>query len=325
MTDMSKLFGFYAPTATRSTIDPEAMSRYTKRVWPTSVMMKQLGKFRDMYLLNQGPRREIAACIVRNLRAWADAGALLGGLDDNDPMGHRQAALIIAWQTWSMANAYSLVAADPGLAPADLAAVRAWFVKLADVLVAEFTPPATPREKEWQWLDASANHSHWAALSIGSVAAIASDKPKFDFAMAELQRALGQVGENGELPYEVRRGARALQYQSFAMAALAGLVALADANGVALTDAQEAALQRAARFTLEQSFDPSRLEALSGQRQQVKPSVMGWTDILQRHFKRTAPQLAADIERRVQPYRPFVDDFTGGEITRLFNPGAALP
>ena len=325
MTDMSKLFGFYTPTPTRSTIDPEAMGRYTKRVWPTSAMMKLLGKFRDMYLLNAAPRHDIAACIVRNLRAWADANALLGGLDDNDLMGHRQAALIIAWQTYSMANAYALVAHEPGLSPNDLAAIRNWLSRLADVLVAEFTPPATPREPSWRWLDASANHSHWAAAAIGSVAAIVGDKPKLDFAMAELRRALAQVGEKGELPYEVRRGARSLQYQNFAMAAIGGLVALADANGIALSPAEEAALQRAARFTLEQNFDPSRLEAMTGQRQDVKPSAFGWTDILQRHFQRSAPELATQLEERARPYRPFVDDFMGGEITRLFNPHAALP
>lgn len=325
MTDMSKLFGFYAATPERSKIDPEAMSRYTKRVWPTSAMMKQLGKFRDMYLLNRAPRRDVAACAIRNVRSWADAGALLGGLDDNDPMGHRQAALIIAWQLYSMTNAYSLVAAEPGLSQDDLAAIRKWFMQLADVLVAEFTPPATPREKEWQWLDATANHSHWGAVAIGSVAVIAGDKRKLDFAMNELRKALAQVGENGELPYEVKRGGRALQYQSFALEAIAALVALADANGVRLSEAEEAALQRAARFTLEQSFDPSKLEKISGQRQEIKPSVMGWTDILQRHFRRTSPELAGEIDRRVQAYRPFVDEFLGGEITRLFNPGAALP
>ncbi len=325
MTDMSKLFGFYAATSTRSVIDREAMSRYTKRVWPTSAMMKLIGRFRDMYLLNSAPRREVAACIIRNLRAWADAGALLGGLDDNDPMGHRQAALIIAWQTYAMANAYSLVSAEAGLAASDLAAIRAWFSRLADVLVAEFTPPQTPRPPQWRWLDATANHSHWAAVSIGSVGAIVGDPAKLGFAMAELRRALAQVGANGELPYEVKRGARSLQYQNFAMAALAGLVALADANQVPLSAAEEAALQRAARFTLEQSFDPSRIEAMTGQRQDIKPGVLGWSDILQRHLVRTAPQLAAEIETRVRPYRPFVDDFLGGEITRLFNPHAALP
>ncbi|HWM46411.1 MAG TPA: alginate lyase family protein [Xanthobacteraceae bacterium] len=325
MVDMSKLFGFYAATSTRSVIDKKAMARYTKRVWPTNALMKQLGRFRDMYLLNTAPRREVAACTVRNLRAWADAGALLGNLDDNDLMGHRQAALIIAWQTYSMANAYSLVAAEPGLAQDDLAAIRAWFTRLADVLVAEFTPPAAPREPQWRWLDATANHSNWAAVAVGSVGAITGDRGKLDFAMAELRKALAQVEESGAFPYEVRRGARSLQYQNFAMAAVAGLVALADANSVALTPAEEAALLRAARFTFEQSFDPSRLEAMTGQRQDIKPGVLGWTDVLHRHLARTDPQLADQIEARVRPYRPFVDDFLGGEITRLFNPQAALP
>jgi hypothetical protein len=278
-----------------------------------------------MYLFQEAPRDQIASCILRNLQAWAAAGAFLQGLDDNDLMGHRQAVLIIIWQAYSMANAYALVAPESGLSRESLAEVRSWFASLADTIVAEFTPPAAPREAKWKWLDATANHSHWAALSIGSIAVLTEDRAKFSFAMTELHKALAQVGAEGALPYEVQRGGRSLQYQNFAMAAIAGLVALADANGVVLSVEEEAALQRAARFTVEQNFDPSRLEAMTGRKQEQSTQALGWVDILLPHLRRTSPSLAREFDSRVLPLRPFVDKFLGGETTRLFNPEATLP
>jgi len=325
MTDMSGLFGFYLPDRTRSNVDQEAMARYMKRVWPTKAMMERMGKLRDMYLLNEAPRNQIAVCILSNLRTWAAAGAFLQGLDDNDLMGHRQAALIIIWQTFSMANAYALVASESGIPNEDIIEVRNWFARLADTVVAEFTPPETPREAKWKWLDATANHSHWAALAVGSVAVLTEDRAKFSFAMTELHKALAQVGEEGTLPYEVQRGGRSLQYQNFAMAAIAGLVALADANGVALPNEEESALQRAARFTVEQNFDPSRLEAMTGRKQEQKMEAMGWVEILLPHLRQTNPGLAREFDSRILHLRPFTDKFLGGETTRLFNPGATFP
>ena len=297
------------------------MGDYMKRVWPTKLMMQQMGDLQDAYALNEAPRDQIAACALQKMRAWADADAMLSGLDDNDPMGHRQATLIILWQLYGMTNVYALVAPEAVGAGEDKAAILRWFGRLSDVIAAEFTPPAQPREKRWQWLDATTNQSDWASLVVGNVGVLTQDRRRFKFAMGELSRVLRNVAPDGSLPVEIRRGGKGVQYQSMAMTAVAGLVALADANKVALSPSEEAQLERCARFTIERTFDPAPLEAATGVKQEIKMEWLGWVDMALPHLRRTNAALAASMNQQVVAFRPMKDRFLGGTISYLFEPG----
>lgn len=318
MTDMSNLFTFYQPERTQSVIDREAMGLYVKRTWPTTAMTKRLAGLIEAAIENGDARPEISRCIVRQLREWANAEALLGNLDDNDPKGHRQAILIGIWTGVGAANAYAAAAGIDHIPAEDKVAITSWFARLAEEIVAEFTPPPTPRPREFAWLDGNSNHRYWAAAAVGLLAVHLQNRAKLRWAMDVLHSALAEAQEDGALPRELGRGGRALQYQSFALGGLAVLVRLADANKIALSRAEKDKLAAIARFTAEAFANPAVFAERVGHEQEKKPAMAGWVDILLPHFRRTNPKLAARLEEIAAPFRPFRDEMIALPSTALF-------
>jgi hypothetical protein len=43
-----------------------------------------------------------------------------------------------------------------------------------------------------------------------------------------------------------------------------------------------------------------------------------WMDILDGHFRRTAPELARELDAIATPVRPFARDFIGIDVTTMF-------
>ncbi|MDF2809087.1 MAG: hypothetical protein K0S56_118 [Microvirga sp.] len=318
MTDMSDMFTFYKPDKTRSVVDRDAMTRYVARVQPTNLLGKALFDLSEDYVHSAAARRQAGQCIASHLRNWADANALLGNLDVNDPVGRRQAILVGIWTGVAAANAFAIASSGDDLPPRDVQAVRAWFARLSDEIVDEFTPPKQRRPNRLMWLDATFNQSYWAAAAVAGMAVLTQDQTKFDWAMRELRRALATVNGDGSLPHEIGRGGRVLHYHSFALEPLALLVAFADANDVRLTPAEEAALQRAARFTATGFADPKRLATKVGYPQSKTNGMGAWMEILGRHLRRTAPQLAKKLDAIAAPLRPFERDFIGINVTMMF-------
>jgi hypothetical protein len=295
MTDMSRMFSFYAPTRTQSIVDPAVMARYAARVAPTDAFVTRLLDLNAQAIAATATRADVAACLVRQLREWADAHALLGGIADNDATGHRQAIMLAVWTGIGAANALAIARAAGPIAPHDDAAILAWFQQLSDAIVTEFTPqPGRPPGE--RWLNNVANHSQWAAVATGAFGALGGDAAAIGRSIGELDRALAAADSDGALPRELARGGKALHYQSFALLAIALLVRLADANHIALDRNQEAALQAIARFTLAASSSPSRVPKRVVARQVRGPEMNAWMPVIVQHFRRTAPRLAGSIE-----------------------------
>lgn len=318
MTDMSHMFTFYKPDRTQSVVDREAMNRYVARVRPTGELSEVLFNVGDVYVRVPNLRGMAAKCIASQLVHWANAGALLDKLDENDPVGRRQAILVGIWTGVAAANVFAIASSGGALSPSDVEPINTWFSHLSDAIVAEFTPPKQQRPKHLMWLDATFNQSYWAAAAVGSMAVLTQDRSKFAWAMAELRKALANVRGDGSLPHEIGRGGRALHYHSFALEPISLLVAFADANGVRITPAEEANLQRAARFTAAAFSDPHKLAEQVGRPQSRTDEMAAWMDILAGHFRRENSGLAAELEAIAAPLRPFKRDFVGIDVTRMF-------
>ena len=114
------------------------------------------------------------------------------------------------------------------------------------------------------------------------------------------------------------RGGRAFHYQNFALQPLAMLVALADANGVTLSTAQEDSLQSMATFTLSAFNDPTIIFKRVGRDQEMSGGMLSWIDILSGHFTHTAPDLQERLNDVAQPLRPFRDSFIGLNLTSAY-------
>ena len=318
MKDMSKLFAFYVPDKTQSVIDRSAMSRYVKRVYPTIELPKRLLAMTEAFIASSNDQTSIASCITRQLRVWADADALLGQIEDNDPAGHRQAALVAVWASVAAANAFAFAQSGAEMQPIDRNVILDWLNRVSDMIVADFTPRGRDPNSKDAWLDATSNRSHWAAVSVGSIAALTQNIQKFDWAMEELRRGLLRIDPDGSLPSAMSRGGRAFHYQNFALQPLAMLVALADANGVTLSTAQENSLQSMATFTLSAFNDPTIIFKRVGRDQEMSGGMLSWIDILSGHFTHTAPDLQERLNDVAQPLRPFRDSFIGLNLTSAY-------
>ena len=294
--DMSHIVPFYGLESTQSVIDHGKMSEYVRRVG--SVERLKVALLAEMARVVDEPsaRDRFIGCIDRQLRLWGQNDAMLGGLADNDPLGHRQAVLVAVWTIPTLVTADLLVRGKTeGSAETD-AAVRPWFGRLLREIRAEFTPPAEPREPKWRWLDMVANHLEWGAAAVGTLSVALNDRADFDWAISQLRRGLAAANPDGSLQPELGRGGRALHYHAFALQALGLLVRLADANGVRLSGEEEASLQRIAGFTLKGYNDPGLIEARTGKAQLKAPAQTLWMALLREHFGRTAPTLAAGLD-----------------------------
>lgn len=305
--DMADMHTFYAAGATQSVVDQKKMADYVHRTKAPDQQKKILTNLVKAAAANAGDRQAVAACILTQLQAWADAGALLQNLDKNNPTYHRQAVLVTIWTVIGFSNAYEVASEIAPVPEKARASIEGWFRKLSDVIVAEFTPPSTPRPKKEQWLDGNSNHRYWAAAAVGVMAVHMEDKERFDWSMNILRSALAEANDDGSLTRELQRGGKSLHYQNYAMKPLTILVRLADANGVKLSRREEEKLSAVARFSAESFEHPDQLQSRLGIAQEKRPDMVEWIDPLEDHFRRTDPQLASDLDRIAQPVRASFD------------------
>lgn len=310
MVDMSRIHSFYKMTSTQSTVDPEAMRRMVARTRNVIFLKARLIEMENRYLADPAARAAVSQCIFAQLRAWADADALLGRIDDNDPATHRQAVLTAGWTAIAITNAYEIASSEGPPSNDDELIIGDWLQRISRVLRAEFTPPSK-REEKYRWLDDTANHSYWAAAIIGSIGAIRDDRSARDWAMRELRKALAAAPDDGGLPRELARGEKGLHYQNFALQALSILVSFADRNGIGLSASEERKLAAIVDFTLRANADPVATGAKLGRPQLWKPDAALWMPVLAHHFQEKDPALAARLSQALRAAPPQDGSFIG--------------
>lgn len=318
LVDMSNMGTFYTGD-TNSTIDPAKWTDYINRVWMTSATMSRFIGQIETAVANSDLRASIGPCLLRQVRVWADAGALLGNIEQNNLIGHRQAVLIGIWTGIGFANAYALAGAMIPVPAEDRAAIVTWFGNLMETIVAEFTPPPESRTQADAWLDLNGNHRYWAAAATGMLAINIGDAAKRDWSLNVLRAALADAPPDGALPLELARGTKGLHYQSFALEALGYIVRLADTNGSPLTAAEEGKLAAIAKFAADAFEDPSIITARTGYVQEKRPDMANWMDLLIPHFERVNPAFAARLDSIAAPYRPLRSTVAGFPMTALMH------
>lgn len=318
MIDMSDIRSFYRNDRTQSVIDPRAMRLFMMQTEDITKIKRVLLDLQLVYLAGDARSADAGGCLARQLKAWANAGAMLGSLAA-DPAMRRQGVMLIVWTSIAITNAYTLVS-ESGAVKRDAFVIKQWLGRLQARIMREFEPDIG-RPQRLQWLNGTANHSNAAGLAVGLIAAVNGDREGFQWAMAELRRTLAAAEPEGGLSPELGRGKRALHYQSFAMIHIAWLVALADANGVVFSAKEEAKLIAMARFTLAVYRDPSILARRTGKPQEKKPGMANWMEVLLPHMRRTDLELARAMDAELAPLRPIDAVYQSAPLTALFRAG----
>jgi hypothetical protein len=293
MTDMSQMFAFYKPSKTASVIDKAKMTAYIKKMKLAVEAKQGLSTLVTEALTQPTHRTAARLCILKQVRVWALRNALLGNLEDNDLLGHRQAVLEMIWTSIAFANAYAIATQIAPSAPEYDRAIRQWFTLINQQIIAEFTPK--PRLPKDAWLDIHANHRYWAAAAVASLSSHTGNRGEFDWAMDILMTAVDEADPDGGLKHELARGGRSLHYETFALDALSILTAFADANKVQFGQKRENKLGMVAKFAADAYQNPKPLEVLTGSVQERNGAMLKWTHILTGHFAATNPKLAAQL------------------------------
>lgn len=293
MLDMSGMFAFYKPDKTQSVIDKEKMQAYVKKTWPTIQVKKSLSETIAAAVTSPANAVAARACIVRQADVWATSNAMLQGLEDNDPLGHRQAALVMIWTGITFANALQVTEHVSPLPPDQQLRLRKWFGDLSREIQLNFA--IKPREPKDAWLNANSNQRLWAGAAVGLMAAETGDRAALNWAFEVLKGSLKDMDADGSMPSEMWRGTKALHYQNFALQAASIIVSLADANHLKLSANESKSLTMAARFALSAYQHPETFKKAKGLPQERGNQLMSWTGPMSVHFQGADKKLAGQL------------------------------
>lgn len=247
-----------------------------------------------------------AECALRQIEAWAEAGALLGAFN-------RQAGYHRKWSLAGSAIAYLALRDSPAATPERQARIGAWMGEVARPVAAFYDRPL-PRQPRGA-TELLNNHLVWAGMAVAAAGVAAGDRALVRRGVAFGETFLAQVTPEGVHPQELARGRVALHYHLFALQAAAALGRIAEAAGEPLSPGGRAALDRFARFTHAQSLDPSRLAELTGETQAALSG--------NRPFLAAAQGLEVwggdpVILATLAPFRPYRSSYLGGGVTLLW-------
>jgi hypothetical protein len=226
-----------------------------------------LNNFRD-YMVHYGAdylysnRRETAAGILANLRAWANADALskYTGIVIGQPnQPDFRPKYDLAWVLVPMVKTWSMVRKDPLATPADVALIDAWF----DRRIAYATEPNGGP----QYDDNPFNVGYLVRGLAMAWGVVKGDNLAFARGIERLYMGLNQMRTDGSFPREVARGACALHYQDTMLLNLLFIAEVAqeqgyDAYGITLNGKS---LHTAVKFLLDAVDDPAVALAYSSQ------------------------------------------------------------
>lgn len=252
-------------------------------------------------------------CALLWLNRWSQANALLGKATTHTGASMRK------WALGSIASAYlrlKFSRSQPLLAHAAVTAtIEDWLGRIADQVVAEWSH--APDEN-------FNNHEYWASWAVMAAAVALDRRDLFDWSVANYRRAAAQIDAEGYLANELARETRALQYHNYSLPPLAMIAAFAKANGLDLTQENDAALRRLATRTLAGVDDPDIFKAKTGKKQDTEglddPSKFSWLEPYCQLYS-----CSGELARRLEGYRPISAYRVGGDVSTLFTdppPGA---
>ncbi len=293
----------YADAASR-TISGEQWVRQSAGTRGIREFSASVARMADGSYLAADKRDARAACAARWLEAWARGRAFLGEVTP-------QARYDTIWFGHvSLGVSYLKIKNSRSVSAAQHEAISAWLLDVARAAIrdeAALVAAGGQREVYRAWTS--------AAAAVAGVAA--NDRSLFDYGIANARSILAEVTGAGALPSELARGRRAFQHHVWAFEPLALTALIAQRNGVSLTDVNDRALERVARFIISSARSDTRIAELAKADQDS--GIGGWP----RPFETGALEIFSavarlpEVEDILRNRRPASSPFSGGEWTRL--------
>src|SRR5579859_4778089 len=240
------------------------------------------------------------ACTMDLLDGWAKADALMGPISGYQGYYER---------SWAGADFALVVLRLPtevkDANPGRLTGINKWLEHIA----------IATRDAD------AINHLHnnlvyWAGLNLVAIGTVADRPELIDAGLARAREGIHDIGPNGALEREVKRGDRALHYHTFALIPLVFTAELARQHQVDLYQENDHAIARLANLVTEAVIDPSSFAKITPIKQQLFPwtfqDELSW---MEPYYARTRdPRLPALIA----PRRPLSEWRLGGTVTAVW-------
>lgn len=169
------------------------------------------------------------------------------------------------------------------------------------------------------------NHLHnnlvyWAGLDLIASGTVTNNASLIDSGLLRVREGIRDIGPDGALAREVKRGNRALHYHTFALIPLVFAAELVQRRQIDLYAENDGAIGRLANLVIDAVENPASFEKITP----VKQDLFPWT--FQDELCWMEPYYARFRERRlttlIAPRRPFKEWRLGGNVTATW--GAPL-
>jgi len=291
--------------ASRSVIDEDANDAVNNALKPLDAYVRSLASLIDEKP-EQGHPDIRYRCLYRSLKTWADAGAL----SDLDTLN---ANLAISPRLSGISIVYYRATQTVMPAPEDQAAINHWLEERA-IDVKSFFDTKAPQ------MASRNNLRAWAGLAVSQVGVLTGNQDLIRWGADSNQLVICSADSNGSLPFEMKRGDKALHYQLHAVAPLVVNAALLNSrfsDSFAVCDGK---LDRIVDFTVTAINDPTVVGKQVGKKQtftkgneKLEAFQIAW---LEPYLKYRKNPKALQLVKR---YRPLTNSMLGGNLTDIYD------
>ncbi len=268
---------------THSIVDPEAYAARAAAAEPLSRLAAGVARLGDRYLAEQPRNAAVADCLATWLDAWASAGALLG-------TATMQGSYERKWTLATLALNLALLRDAPEVGETRGQRMAAWIADLAYATVPAYAGKPFAEQN---------NHLNWAALAVLAAGAATGEAGLFEWGIAAARGAIANIDDDGSLPHELKRAAKALHYHRFALEPLILAAEIAAANGIDLY--ADGRLHHLVGYTVVAMANPDLVARRVGRNQDtvgadgIRPSMYAWAEPYVARFPGGSP--AATLQR----------------------------
>ncbi|MEN0087116.1 MAG: alginate lyase family protein [Pseudomonadota bacterium] len=290
----------------RSKIDDARAKAYEEGMKAVRGFTQDVVGLASNYTQTRGNRLEDGMCALLWIDAWAKADALAN-------YGNRQSALSATRLIAALSIAYVQVRSLAKNSDVNTARIEAWLAGQAEGFRDMFD--ATPDVGS-----SRQNHRYGGGWAVAAAGLASNRRDLLTWGIDSYRIGACQITEDGALPRELARQARARDYHLHAVAPLVMIAELAEANELPAYQACGGALHRLVAFTLDSVVDETNIAELSAAEQRDLPT--------------RGEHLRGDIFAWVEPYfqrfpdrarwqelplsRPLYSTNLGGRTTVLF-------
>ncbi|WP_226800685.1 mannuronate-specific alginate lyase [Burkholderia sp. Z1] len=245
------------------------------------------------------------SCALSLLESWAQADALMGRISGYQGYYER------SWAGTDFAMVILRMPRDVRDANrARFDAIDPWLERIA----------IATRDSE------AINHLHnnlvyWAGLDLIAIGTVTGNASLIDSGLLRVREGIRDIGPDGALAREVKRGNRALHYHTFALLPLVFAAELVQRRHIDLYRENNGAISRLANLVIDAVENPASFTAITPIKQDLFPwtfrDELSWVEPYYARFH--DPRLPAIIA----PRRPFDEWRLGGNVTAVW--GASLP